>query len=414
MNLRVISDDRALVALCRELAAEFAEVGVEVIAQTNALQDQRADLILWDYQRTVEVPPQDLKWGTTCFALVEYRDLNSFRSAYAYAEVGIVLKPVNRSVLRTVLAHTISSVRAEANEVSIRNDRDDLLQHVMEANLRLQQYDAERSNFLSRALHDFHAPLTALSGYCGLLLGGHIGPLNEEHKLIVRRMHNSVTRLSRMTSGMFQLSVGARVSVEPILREVDIAECIEQSLHEIEQLAREKSLQLDVDLEPLSTPLQLDSSQIEQVMVNLLENACKFSPRGGSITVKGYSCFTERRSTRISPVPESERRTIDSKESNTYRVDVVDCGPGISPDQLRSIFEEYVSYAGGHDRTRGGLGLAICRMILNRHKGRIWAENTRSGARFSFVLPLKVSVSAAKYVTADGAVYNTQSLAACV
>jgi len=58
------------------------------------------------------------------------------------------------------------------------------------------------------------------------------------------------------------------------------------------------------------------------------------------------------------------------------------------PEHLQSVFEEYTSYGGSQDRSGGGLGLAICKMILTAHKGRIWAENTSTGARLSFVLPL--------------------------
>ena len=147
-------------------------------------------------------------------------------------------------------------------------------------------------------------------------------------------------------------------------------------------------MQLEVDFEPSFTPLLMDSGQIEQVMVNLLENAYKFTPRFGSIVLKGYPYFWDRRATNVFSSPEADRRSGEMRLPNAYRIDVADSGPGISAEHLKSIFEEYVSYSGGQDRSRGGLGLAICRMILNQHQGRIWAENSRSGAVFSFVLPL--------------------------
>jgi signal transduction histidine kinase len=69
-------------------------------------------------------------------------------------------------------------------------------------------------------------------------------------------------------------------------------------------------------------------------------------------------------------------------------VDVSDTGTGISTEYLESVFEEYTSYTGSQDRSGGGLGLAICKMILSAHGGRIWAENYSAGARLSFVLPM--------------------------
>jgi signal transduction histidine kinase len=68
-------------------------------------------------------------------------------------------------------------------------------------------------------------------------------------------------------------------------------------------------------------------------------------------------------------------------------VDIHDSGPGISPAHLDKIFDEFTSYSGGQDRSGGGLGLAICRMTMRNHQGRIWAENGPAGAVFSFVLP---------------------------
>src|ERR1035441_3642386 len=74
---------------------------------------------------------------------------------------------------------------------------------------------------------------------------------------------------------------------------------------------------------------------------------------------------------------------------NSFRVDIRDSGPGIQAVHADRIFEEYTSYGGRQDRSGGGLGLAICRMILRRHHGHLWAESHPSGAVFSFVLPLQ-------------------------
>jgi signal transduction histidine kinase len=73
--------------------------------------------------------------------------------------------------------------------------------------------------------------------------------------------------------------------------------------------------------------------------------------------------------------------------SNAYRIDVRDSGCGIPSEHIQSIFEEYTSYAGCKDRAGGGLGLAICRMIIDAHHGLIWAESGETGTQFSVVLP---------------------------
>ena len=77
----------------------------------------------------------------------------------------------------------------------------------------------------------------------------------------------------------------------------------------------------------------------------------------------------------------------DSRQPNSFRIDIRDSGPGIPSDHLSRIFEEYATYSGGQDRSGGGLGLAICKMILQQHQGRVWAESGLQGAIFSIVIP---------------------------
>jgi signal transduction histidine kinase len=132
---------------------------------------------------------------------------------------------------------------------------------------------------------------------------------------------------------------------------------------------------------------------MEQVLINILDNACKFTPKSGTIEVHGYPFFWDRRSGQSGMAPGVERRRSSSRLPNSYRIDITDSGAAIAQEHLGKIFEEYASYSGGRDRSGGGLGLAICRLIVTQHGGRIWAENTALGPRFSIVLPLDRSHS---------------------
>ena len=185
-----------------------------------------------------------------------------------------------------------------------------------------------------------------------------------------------------MSAGMLQLSVGKQVAKVPDLRESSLETPISSAIHEIEPLARDKQITISVNLSGARAALYFEPQQIEQVIVNLLENACRFTPKGGSIDIRGYPIVL---SSNISHVPGQD---CIAAAPNTYRVDVSDSGSGIAPGHLADIFEEYTSYGGSHDRSGGGLGLAICKMIIATHRGQIWAENTSSGARISFTLPL--------------------------
>jgi signal transduction histidine kinase len=100
------------------------------------------------------------------------------------------------------------------------------------------------------------------------------------------------------------------------------------------------------------------------------------------------SVFWNRRAPRIAPGNlEVERRNGDLRAVNAYRVQVSDSGPGVPVENLEKIFEEYTSYAGSQDRSGGGLGLAICKMIMKAHQGQMFAESSGTGATFAFVLP---------------------------
>jgi len=227
-----------------------------------------------------------------------------------------------------------------------------------------------------------------LSGYCGLMLDEAFGPVNAAQQEVLGRMRRSAQRLSRIASAMFQLSVARHVKKQSHLERGDLQQCLDQALHEIAPFADERRITIAAELEPVDEDLLFEPGQVEQVLVNILDNACKFTPKAGLIEIRGYPFFWERRSVQSGMSPQVERRQRVVGAPNSYRIDITDSGAAIPEEHLDSIFEEYASYAGGRDRSGGGLGLAICRLIMTQHDGRVWAENTDLGPRFSMVLPL--------------------------
>jgi signal transduction histidine kinase len=182
---------------------------------------------------------------------------------------------------------------------------------------------------------------------------------------------------------MFELSVHNNTESKPNLIKTDIDTCVQNALHLIMPIADEKGIGISVDLEPADTHLYLDPAAIEQVLVNLLENACKFTSRGGAVEIRGRVAYSDMPADRRHEIP-SEVRMVP-----VYRIEIQDTGMGILPEHLGSIFEEYTSYAGARDRSGGGLGLAICKMLIAGHKGTIWAESSPTGTKISFTLPVR-------------------------
>jgi signal transduction histidine kinase len=389
MHIQLVSTDKSLYSLCRETLGGFRGNGWTL--NVGAAPDGGApDLVIWDCDSDVPLPRQlDFEQERNNLFLVSRKKMAVLLERLPMAAVAILLKPVNKATLRAFLEHAVA--RHEKNRAtdvdSLRADRDEILQCLLHANLKLQEYDQDRTNFLARAVHDFRAPLTAIDGYCGLILGEQLGPTTSEQQEVLERMQHSIKRLSRMATAMFQLSVGRQVEKSPNLQKGDIEDCIDQAMHEIAPFAEAKHIHLGLQVMHPPQALWFDREQIEQVLINLLDNACKFTPKYGKIEVRGYPYFWERRAKLKTAISNGERRTSRMQAPNAFRVDICDSGPGVPLENLDKIFEEYTSYSGGRDRSGGGLGLAICKFILNSHQGQVWAESGEGGSTFSFVLP---------------------------
>lgn len=388
MRFSLVSSDPKVQAICREAVTDLFGQHCRLDCWPEPPSAQfSADVYLWDIEAGQPWRDNcpDEHWRHCFFVGKPY--LEEFHKHCPYV-TNVLLKPVTKSAVTAVLSAVSEKTQAAQTMCcdGLRADRDQILQCLFQTNLKLQEYDQERTNFLARAIHDFRAPLTAITGYCGLLLGGEdLGSLTEEQRQVLERMHRSATKLSRMSNAMFQLSISPRAEQVPEFHPADISDCIEQAVHEILPVAQDKRLTINVNMRPVGRPLCFDRTKVEQVLINLLENACKFTPRGGAVDVAGYPWHWDN-TQRTPRAPES---LFLQSEPNSYRLDVSDSGPGVPQSHLTRIFEEYTSYAGGNDRSGGGLGLAICRLILRQHHGRIWVETGASGATFSFVLPFE-------------------------
>ena len=268
---------------------------------------------------------------------------------------------------------------------TLRSDRDALLQYVLEVNLKLQEYDHERSNFLARALHDLRAPLTAMHGYCGLLAEGKLGSINAKQRELLERMCSSTTRLTRLATGTLDLLLQGHFEKAPHYKPADIEATIHQAIYDIYPFVQDKNIKVSVCIESPGDKFLFEAEQIQQVLVNLLENSCKFVPRNGTVEIRGYPAYGWFHSG-----TQSADLNAQTGAGDAYRIDINDSGPGVAPELVEKIFEQYASYAGSQDRSGGGLGLAICKRIISAHRGRIWATSGHGG-HFSMVLPLQRS-----------------------
>jgi signal transduction histidine kinase len=381
MTVVLVSQDRELYTVCRAALRQFAIDGPVMVSPGS--HPPKADLTIWDISSKNEIQvAQEESAGSMDLFVVSKQGLGELQKVVPTG-FGFLLKPVKQPVLASFFSAAVnrwSNPGDKGGQLSsnVKADRDELLQILFEANLRLQQCDQDRTNFLARALHDFRTPLTALQGYCGMLIRQSAGPLDPCQIELLERMQYSIGRLSKMSGAMFELTSRNHTGRKLNLVRANMDQCIQNAIDQVIPMAQAKEIGITVDLDPPDTHLYMDPGAIEQVLVNLLENACKFTRRSGSIQITGRLTSWDR--------SESGDGVLD--RMSAYKVEVRDDGMGILPEHLESVFEEYTSYSGARDRSGGGLGLAICKMLVSEHQGTIWAESDRLGTQMSFVLPL--------------------------
>jgi signal transduction histidine kinase len=383
MKVSLVSEDKGLHELCRSVLRELGVNDLEFEAPDA--KHSPADLRIWDLSTGVRADVVErVKAGEFGdIFVVSRKSLPEMQKLVPASAFAFLLKPVKRPVLRAFFSSALNSwSTADGDGEASRDGRTELLQALLEANLRLQENDQDRTNFLARALHDLRTPLTALQGYCDMLVQQRTGPLQPEQLEILQRMQHSVARLTKMSKAMFELSVQNNAESKPNLARTNIDNCVQNAVNTILPIADDRGISINLDLDPPDTHLYADAAAIEQVLVNLFENACKFTSRGGSIELVGRLSYAEAI---------SDQRTNGhggTKIIPVYRVEMQDTGVGIQPQHLSSVFEEYTSYSGARDRSGAGLGLAICKMLVEAHKGVIWADSNTAGTKITFTLPI--------------------------
>src|ERR1700676_4431148 len=176
MRIRLISDDQFLHNLCREVLLGFRgrDWDFAMIAQDG--RPSAADLLIWDLSPDRQAPAKlDSDPNRKNIFLIDRKDVGALQGHLPLGW-GFVLKPVNPVLLRALIEEAVAAHEAPAKKKKgekaeqLRRERDEMLQYLLQANLKLQEYDQDRTNFLAHSVHDIRAPLMAIQGYCSLLL----------------------------------------------------------------------------------------------------------------------------------------------------------------------------------------------------------------------------------------------------
>ena len=231
-------------------------------------------------------------------------------------------------------------------------------------NARLQEVERMRAEFLAMVSHDLHTPLTAIKGSLDVLL--HEGLGIELSRELLGIAQKNTDRLFRMVSDILDLARIEAGRFEIRREPFEIVVGLRGALERLRRLVEDKGIVLTLQAPEGLPQVLADGVRMDQVFTNLLGNALKFTPHGGSISVGVRELPTE------------------------FLVEIRDSGMGVPPEHLDRIFDRFYrvpSPAGG--KVEGsGLGLSICKAIVEEHGGRIWVESVvGQGSTFSFTLP---------------------------
>jgi len=286
---------------------------------------------------------------------------------------------------RTPAVAPAESARAQEQEKEKEKDLQDYSQ--------LRERYLRTTNALASAAHDLKTPLAILNGYVELLQSEKLGGLNERQREVLRDMRSNGERLARYIQDFLSFSVLETGQLKMRFESGNINNCLSEVCRLWSPRFQERGLAMYFLANERVKDFAFDAPKVERIVSNLLENASKFTPAGGTVWLHAEPHVWERRAIG-KPAVSQERRRRPLSHPNSVKISVSDTGPGIPPEYHLEIFDDFFRVS-NHDKADGmGLGLAIARRLVHAMAGKIWVESDPgTGCRFSFIIPVKPPTS---------------------
>jgi signal transduction histidine kinase/CheY-like chemotaxis protein len=269
-----------------------------------------------------------------------------------------------------VVLHDITPHK-EAEE-ALRQKNEELTHAYVELDRSRQQQLELKDQVLSHVSHELRTPLTAAHQFLAILKRGLAGTLQPQQLEYVQDIERNLAQLRKMIADLLETSRAESGKLTLEVQELALHETIADVIRTLRTSVEERGLSLGHELPDTLPPVQADPDRVRQVLTNLVDNAQKFTPAGGSITIRAAIA-----------------------DANFVRVSVVDTGRGIEPGEHQRIFDRLAQvHDTSADSRRGlGLGLFICREIVRRHGGDIGVDSRPGvGSTFYFTLPRSASL----------------------
>lgn len=353
---------------------------------TEGIAICRAGRIVWANRRLAQIAGRNhpgILVGTEFRGLFECE-----RSAPPLSEVTRpqccrILRPEDEPREVRVQANPCSSEEDSVTWVVFDESRDrDLEQEIVRANRelhdlhrelaglreRLRRDAEEREELLTMVSHELRTPVTVISGYNRLLLSGKVGSLSEDQTRFLEESTRSCRRLSAFIGNLLEGSRDYACHGAVEVCETSIEASLDGVVSFLKPLLDERQLSVGLEIAPEASVARFDPVRIDQVLTNLIGNAIKYAPVGGRVEIA--------------------TRSIDEGGHPRIEVAISDNGPGVAPADRERIFLPYFRGEETNDAQGLGLGLAICKRLVDAHGGRISVgERPGGGSRFSFTLP---------------------------
>lgn len=240
-----------------------------------------------------------------------------------------------------------------------------------DAKLLAEEASRAKSDFLANVSHELRTPLSAVMGFSEIIRDGMAGPVTDEQKEYLTDIMESGQHLLDLINDILDLAKieAGKMELEP--GQFDLKEIIERSLIMFKEKAFRHRIEAEAEVDDAIGAIVADERRIKQVIFNLLSNSFKFTPDGGKITVRA-------------------RRMLGEPEQ--IECSVEDTGMGIKEEDKSKLFRPFEQLDSTLTKAHGGtgLGLALCKRIVELHGGRIWVESEfGKGSRFIFTFPLR-------------------------
>lgn len=282
---------------------------------------------------------------------------------------GIATVFISRKLIEPILDLSSAMRKVAGGDFTVRMKTDSKIGELRDLHTNFNMMVTElsatemlQSDFVANVSHEFKTPINAIEGYTMLLQGDE--NLSEEQNENIKKILYNTGRLSGLVSNILLLSKIDNQNISMNLETFRLDEQLRQAIVALEPKWSEKKLELDAELEDVS--FFGSETLLYHVWSNLIDNAVKYNPIGGSIFVR-----------------------LQASEQNVL-VSVTDSGPGIPEQQRQRIFEKFYQVDSSHKNDGNGLGLALVKRVVTMHEGSIAVENVpKGGCKFTVVLPIR-------------------------